>query len=101
MDDRAQTYVDASKRIVDELVKQGKPVPEELVQTQWILEMWCNNADRIAKSLTDSRRRKSGDDLSTIEQLLREQDKYMSQVQASVILIAEAVSLHDRRVGAW
>lgn len=79
-------YVEACKTLMKELERGGKTVPEELVQVQDLLECIDKNAERIAGTLAESRRRRrnAGDDsLGAIAGLFREQEQFFQQVRCA------------------
>ncbi|KAL3671395.1 hypothetical protein V7S43_003321 [Phytophthora oleae] len=76
-----EQFVTGSRTLLNELMRRGDVVPDEMQRVQELVECVDNNAQKIAAALAANRRRGAtitGAD--TTAQLLKEQKEFIAQI---------------------
>ncbi|EQC39094.1 hypothetical protein SDRG_03302 [Saprolegnia diclina VS20] len=76
------------RKLLDELMAKGAPVPREFVMVQEMLEACERNSLQVAANIADARREKSQARLKGNEALLKEQNDLFEKIAAAYNCLA-------------
>ncbi|KAG1710737.1 hypothetical protein DVH05_013462 [Phytophthora capsici] len=81
MADNVEQFVTGSRALLNELMRRGDVVPDEMQRVQELVECMDNNAKKIAAALAANRRRGAAiTGADTTAQLLKEQKEFIAQI---------------------